>query len=68
MKHKDSRMKLLNEVLNGIKVIKFYTWEKPFKDLIMKLRSREVAALRKFTFLTASYSFMWTCAPFLVRV
>ncbi len=26
MKHKDSRTKLVNEVLQGIRVIKFFSW------------------------------------------
>ena len=66
MDHKDSRIKLLNEVMNGIKVIKFYTWENPFKDLIMNLRKSELHVLRKYTLLNAAYSFTWTCAPFVV--
>ena len=67
MTQKDSRIKLLTEVLNGIKVIKFYTWEKPFTELITKIRRIEVAALRKFTLLNAAYAFTWTFAPFAVR-
>ena len=66
MTQKDSRIKLLNEVLNGIKVIKFYAWETPFKELIKKIRGGEVVALRKFTLLNAAYAFTWTCAPFAV--
>ncbi len=30
MKRTDARVKLLNEVLIGIRVIKYYCWEKPF--------------------------------------
>ena len=66
MEQKDSRIKLLNEVLSGVKVIKFYAWEDPFGALIMRIRKAEVAALKKFTFLNAAYSFTWTCAPFMV--
>lgn len=67
MNKKDLRIKVLNEVLSGIKVIKFYAWENPFKELIMKIRAGELAVLRKYTLLNAAYSFTWTCAPFMVR-
>lgn len=30
MKFKDSRLKLMNEILNGIKVLKLYAWESSF--------------------------------------
>lgn len=32
MKSKDNRIKLMNEMLNGIKVLKLYAWELAFKD------------------------------------
>jgi len=28
MKYMDGRVKLMNEILNGIKILKFYAWEK----------------------------------------
>ena len=31
MERKDERMKLINEVLNGIKVLKMYAWELSFR-------------------------------------
>lgn len=27
MKHKDDRLKMMSEILNGIKVLKLYAWE-----------------------------------------
>jgi len=30
MKYKDERIKLMNEILNGIKVLKMYAWEMSF--------------------------------------
>ena len=38
MKDKDKRIKLLNEILSGIKVIKIYCWEKPFSLLVDQAR------------------------------
>jgi ABC-type multidrug transport system fused ATPase/permease subunit len=42
MKLKDQRIKLINEVLNGIKVIKLYNWELPITDEIEKIRKDEL--------------------------
>ena len=66
MGKKDERVKIVNEVLNGMKVIKLYAWEEPFQNLIMSIRKAEMSILRKYTFLGASLSFVWTCAPFFV--
>ncbi len=30
----DKRVKLINDVCNGIRMIKYYCWEKPFKALV----------------------------------
>jgi hypothetical protein len=66
MKLKDARVKLLNEVLNGIKVLKLYAWEKSFQDKISAIREKELVTLRKYAMLSAVGSFFWTCAPFMV--
>lgn len=34
MKYKDDRMKLMNEILNGIKVLKLYAWESSFEKMV----------------------------------
>ncbi|KAL1498301.1 hypothetical protein ABEB36_009120 [Hypothenemus hampei] len=66
MKLKDERVKVMNEVLNGIKVLKLYAWEKSFEQHITKIRSKEVATLRKATYLNAISQFIWNTTPFLV--
>ncbi len=66
MTRKDSRIKLVNEVLNGIKVIKLYAWEIPFQKLVMGIRKSELDVLKASAYLSAFGSFSWTCAPFLV--
>lgn len=40
MKLKDERVKMVNEVLNGIKVIKLYAWEEPMEAHIADIRKR----------------------------
>ena len=47
-------------------VIKLYAWERPFQQLVEKMRGNELEVLLKSAFLNAATSFTWTCAPFLV--
>lgn len=66
MKSKDSRIKLMNEMLNNIKVLKLYAWELAFKDKVTEIRERELRVLKKAAYLGAMSTFTWVCAPFLV--
>ena len=66
MKLKDERIKVTNEVLNGIKVLKLYSWERAFREKIEGIRSRETRLLRNAAFLGAIGSISWFCAPYLV--
>nr|XP_026483252.1 multidrug resistance-associated protein 1 isoform X3 [Vanessa tameamea] len=66
MKYKDERVKLMNEVLNGIKVLKMYAWEPSFEDQILKIRNEEMKVLKQTAYLNSATSFIWSCAPFLV--
>ncbi|XP_073949373.1 multidrug-Resistance like Protein 1 isoform X1 [Choristoneura fumiferana] len=66
MKYKDERVKLMNEVLNGIKVLKMYAWEPSFQDQILKIRNKEMYVLKQTAYLNSATSFIWSCAPFLV--
>uniref|UniRef100_A0A8D3BME4 Multidrug resistance-associated protein 1 n=1 Tax=Scophthalmus maximus TaxID=52904 RepID=A0A8D3BME4_SCOMX len=68
MKNKDSRIKLMNEMLNGIKVLKLYAWELAFKDKVSQIREIELQVLKKAAYLGAISTFTWVCAPFLVAL
>ncbi|XP_020285956.1 multidrug resistance-associated protein 1 isoform X1 [Pseudomyrmex gracilis] len=68
MKSKDERVKLMNEVLNGIKVLKLYAWEPSFEQQILKIRVKEIQVLKEAAYLNAGTSFIWSCAPFLVSL
>ena len=35
MKDKDRRVKLMDEILNGIKVLKLYAWERSFQGQVI---------------------------------
>ena len=66
MKQKDSRIKIMNEILNGMKVLKLYAWELSFKGKVNEIRNAELDTLQKYAYLQAISTFTWTCAPFLV--
>ncbi len=68
MRDKDRRCKLMDEILNGIKVLKLYAWERSFEKKVNDIRKTEAAALIKAAYLNAITSFLWTSAPFLVAL
>ncbi|TMS00880.1 Multidrug resistance-associated protein 6, partial [Larimichthys crocea] len=47
MKFMDGRLKLMNEILGGVKILKFYAWEEAFLRRIGILRDKELKALKK---------------------
>lgn len=68
MKNKDERVKLMNEILSGIKVLKLYAWEPSFEEQVQKIREKEIKVLKDAAYLNAGTSFIWSCAPFLVWI
>uniref|UniRef100_A0A914ULK3 ABC-type glutathione-S-conjugate transporter n=1 Tax=Plectus sambesii TaxID=2011161 RepID=A0A914ULK3_9BILA len=68
MRCKDERIKMTNEVLNGIKVIKLYAWEKSMERLIEEIRNREIALIRKAALLKTVVDTCNLASPFLVAV
>uniref|UniRef100_A0A8B9LYP1 ABC-type glutathione-S-conjugate transporter n=1 Tax=Astyanax mexicanus TaxID=7994 RepID=A0A8B9LYP1_ASTMX len=47
MKYMDGRIKLMTEILSGIKILKFYAWEKAFEERVLGYREKELKALKK---------------------
>ncbi|KAK2714333.1 hypothetical protein QYM36_008785, partial [Artemia franciscana] len=68
MQNKDKRVKLINEILNGMKVLKLYAWEPSFQAQVEDIRQKEVKVLKKAAFLSATTTMLWTCAPFMVAL
>lgn len=68
MKVKDERVKLTNELLNGIKIIKLYAWEPSFEQKVNALRREEVDLMRKVCFLSRFVDVANSASPFLVAI
>ena len=45
LKYSDARVKIVNEILGGIRIIKYYGWEVPFGKEVKRLRDKELKAL-----------------------
>lgn len=68
MKYKDKRMKIMNEILNGIKILKLYAWEPSFQAQVEDIRGQELKVMEKFAYLTSVSTFIFSCAPALVSL
>ena len=68
MKLKDKRIKVMNEILDGMKVLKFYAWERSFQAKVTKTRNKEVDNLKKFMIINAIQQFVFIATPFAVAV
>merc|ERR1719285_1658914 len=63
----DKRIRLMNEIINGMKVIKMYTWEEPFARLVHKARKEEIGVIRKTAFFRAfNLTFSFTASRFIL--
>ncbi|XP_047457991.1 ATP-binding cassette sub-family C member 4-like [Mugil cephalus] len=47
----DERIRTMNEVISGIRVIKMYGWEKPFGALVDEVRRMEISKIMKSSYL-----------------
>ncbi|XP_021347494.1 multidrug resistance-associated protein 7-like isoform X1 [Mizuhopecten yessoensis] len=68
MKQKDARVKMMNEVLFGMRIIKFYTWENHFRSEIQRLRNAELKSLKGRKYLDAMCVYFWATTPVLISI
>ncbi|KAM9316906.1 ATP-binding cassette sub-family C member 10 [Gastrophryne carolinensis] len=68
LQHKDARVKLVTELLAGMRVVKFYTWEAHFSHLLSALRMKELRSLRAIKLLDAMCVYLWAALPVLFSI
>ncbi|XP_052069136.1 multidrug resistance-associated protein 1-like [Mytilus californianus] len=65
---KDARIKKMNEVLNGIKVLKMYAWEECFEKCILEIRDQELHILAKREGIQNWMHVIWATTPFTISL
>ncbi|KAJ7664040.1 P-loop containing nucleoside triphosphate hydrolase protein [Mycena polygramma] len=68
MKARDERVALMNEVLGGIRMLKFMAWERSFETRIMKIRAKELKYQRLNFTIEAFLAGLWNMTPIMVTL
>ncbi|KAK0469891.1 ABC transporter [Desarmillaria tabescens] len=68
MKWTDKRAKLLQELLGGMKVVKFFAWEIPFAKRIWEFRQKEMSFVRSLLLVRAANNAVALSMPALASV
>jgi len=58
----------MNEVLFGMRVVKFYSWESHFEEKINTLREAELQSLKGRKYLDAMCVYFWATTPVLISI
>lgn len=67
MEYKDERTRVISEILNNIKSLKLYAWEKPYTEKLEHVRNNmELKNLTKLGYYMSVISFQFNMVPFLV--
>ena len=68
MKTADERIKMLNEILGGMRVLKYYTWEVPFNQAVKTVRGHELDSLLSMQYYRAGQLFLIDFNPLLLAL
>ncbi|XP_012578180.1 PREDICTED: multidrug resistance-associated protein 7 isoform X2 [Condylura cristata] len=68
LRHKDARVKLMTELLSGIRVIKFFGWEQALGARVEACRTLELGRLRVIKYLDAVCVYLWAALPVVVSI
>eukprot|EP01033_Poteriospumella_lacustris_P011634 gene11634-8288_t len=67
-KTRDERVKITNEVLAGMKVLKLQAWERQFQQRILRVREQELTILRGYSRAQCFATALYTAIPLLVAL
>ncbi|KAI8595921.1 P-loop containing nucleoside triphosphate hydrolase protein [Dissophora ornata] len=68
METRDRRVGLMSELLQGIRMIKFFTWEKNIAKKIMDVRDQELRRFVRLYIINTLFTLLWFGSPILVTV
>ena len=69
LKLTDKRVNIMNEVLMGVRVLKYYSWEGAFEALVATMRAKEIRVLTKMAYIVAvGFSLVLLSAPIIQPV
>lgn len=68
MKEKDNRVKLMTEILLGIRVVKFNAWEYFMSEKLGKIRNEELRNLKGIKYFDAGCVYLWATTPVLISL
>ncbi|KAG0213872.1 hypothetical protein BGX28_003296 [Mortierella sp. GBA30] len=68
METRDHRVGLMSELLQGIRMIKFFAWEKNIQKKIMEVRDQELRRFVRLYIINTFFTLLWFGSPILVTV
>ncbi|KAI0717016.1 multidrug resistance-associated ABC transporter [Earliella scabrosa] len=68
MKARDERVSLMNEILGGIRMLKFMAWERSFEARVHKIRERELKYQKLNYTIEVLWNAIWNGSPILVTL
>ncbi|KAG9063667.1 hypothetical protein KI688_003778 [Linnemannia hyalina] len=68
METRDRRVGLMSELLQGIRMIKFFAWEKKIQKKIMEVRDQELRRFVRLYIINTFFTLLWFTSPILVTV
>ncbi|KAH7906727.1 multidrug resistance-associated ABC transporter [Hygrophoropsis aurantiaca] len=68
MKARDERVSLMNEILGGIRMLKFMAWERSFEKRVLKIRNKELKYQKLNYRIEVLFSAIWDASPLVVTL
>jgi ABC-type multidrug transport system fused ATPase/permease subunit len=68
MKARDERVSLMNEILAGIRMLKFMAWERSFEKKVLKVRAKELRYQKLNFTIETLWNGTWNALPILVTL
>ncbi|KII87771.1 hypothetical protein PLICRDRAFT_92667 [Plicaturopsis crispa FD-325 SS-3] len=68
MKARDERVALMNEILGGIRMLKFMAWERSFEKRVLEIRKKELKYQKLNYLIETLWNAIWNGSPILVTL